>query len=69
LQTFYTDPVLLGSVFQNLIENAYKYSHPQKKELFISISQKKGNIVFSFADKGIGIPKNEQVMFLKSFTG
>ena len=36
VKTFYTDPVLLGSVFQNLIENAYKYSHPNKKELAIN---------------------------------
>jgi two-component system phosphate regulon sensor histidine kinase PhoR len=57
--SFYTDPVLLGSVFQNLIENAYKYSHPGKKELFIKVSLEKRNIVFSFADKGIGIQKGE----------
>ncbi|MGF7076179.1 sensor histidine kinase [Mucilaginibacter sp. 3215] len=67
VETFYTDPVLLGSVFQNLIENAYKYSHPQQKELFINISQEKRNIVFSFADKGIGIPKNELNNIFKKF--
>jgi len=67
VETFYTDPVLLGSVFQNLIENAYKYSHPQQKELFISISHEKRNIVFSFADKGIGIPKNELSNVFKKF--
>lgn len=67
VQTFYTDPVLLGSVFQNLIENAFKYSHPKQKELFINISQEKRNIVFSFADKGIGIPKNELGNVFKKF--
>jgi two-component system phosphate regulon sensor histidine kinase PhoR len=64
---FYTDPVLLGSVFQNLIENAYKYSHPQKKELNISIIHKKGDIVFSFVDKGIGIPREELNNIFKKF--
>jgi len=59
VKSFYTDPVLLGSVFQNLIENAYKYSHPDKKELYINVTHEKRNIIFSFADKGIGIPKNE----------
>jgi two-component system phosphate regulon sensor histidine kinase PhoR len=59
VKTIYADPVLLGSVFQNLIENAYKYSHPDKKELNITIVLDKRNIVFSFKDKGIGIPKNE----------
>jgi two-component system phosphate regulon sensor histidine kinase PhoR len=60
VKTIYADPVLLGSVFTNLIENAYKYSHPNKKELFIKITgDKRNNIVFSFIDKGIGIPKSE----------
>ena len=67
VDTFYTDPVLLGSVFQNLIENAYKYSHPQKKELNINIAHKKGDIVFSFIDKGIGIPKEELNNIFKKF--
>ena len=63
----YTDPVLLGSIFQNLIENAYKYSHPDNKELFIDISQERRNIIFSFRDKGIGIPKNELNNIFKKF--
>ncbi|MDB5155953.1 MAG: sensor histidine kinase [Mucilaginibacter sp.] len=64
---FYTDTVLLGSVFQNLIENAYKYSHPDRKELFINIALEKRNIIFSFIDKGIGIPKNELNNIFRKF--
>jgi two-component system phosphate regulon sensor histidine kinase PhoR len=67
VKSFYTDPVLLGSIFQNLIENAYKYSHPQKKELNINISHEKRNIIFSFADKGIGIQKTELTNIFKKF--
>ena len=59
VDTIYTDPVLLGSVFQNLMDNAYKYSHPQKKELQLTITHDRKGIIFSFADKGIGIPKSE----------
>jgi len=60
VKTINSDPVLLGSVFQNLMENAYKYSHPQKKELHITVTyDRRDHIVFTFADKGIGIPKNE----------
>jgi two-component system phosphate regulon sensor histidine kinase PhoR len=59
VNTIFSDPVLLGSIFQNLMENAYKYSHPQKKELQLTITGDKKNITFSFADKGIGIPKSE----------
>jgi two-component system phosphate regulon sensor histidine kinase PhoR len=64
---FYTDPVLLGSVFQNLIENAYKYSNPKQKELFIGIWHEKRNIVFSFRDKGIGIAREEMENIFKKF--
>jgi two-component system phosphate regulon sensor histidine kinase PhoR len=64
----YTDTVLLGSVFQNLIENAYKYSHHDRKELFINIAlEKRNTIVFSFIDKGIGIPKSELNNIFKKF--
>jgi two-component system phosphate regulon sensor histidine kinase PhoR len=64
---FYSDPVLLGSVFQNLMENAYKYSHPGKKELLINIKQGKHKLVISFADKGIGMAKAEQGDVFKKF--
>ncbi len=64
---FYTDPVLLGSIFQNLIENAYKYSNPGQKEIFIRIAFEKRNIIFSFTDKGIGIPKSEINNVFKKF--
>lgn len=64
---FYSDPVMLGSVFQNLMENAYKYSRPKQKELHIDIKIDKKNIFFSFADKGIGIAKNEITHIFKKF--
>ncbi|MFD1258646.1 sensor histidine kinase [Mucilaginibacter terrae] len=67
IYNFYTDPVLLGSIFQNMIENAYKYSNPGQKELFIQITYEKRNIVFSFADKGIGIANNELNNIFKKF--
>lgn len=67
IYNFYTDPVLLGSIFQNMIENAYKYSNPGQKELYINIGYEKRNIVISFADKGIGIPKNELTNIFKKF--
>jgi two-component system phosphate regulon sensor histidine kinase PhoR len=67
ITSFYSDPVLLGSVFQNLIENAYKYSHPEKKEMHVSVYPEKRDIVFSFADKGIGIPKAELNNIFKKF--
>ncbi|WP_207422068.1 sensor histidine kinase [Desertivirga brevis] len=64
---FYTDPVLLGSLFQNLMDNAYKYSLRGKKELDIDIAHEKTDIVFKFTDKGIGIPKEEMKNIFQKF--
>lgn len=67
VKTFWSDPVLLTSIYQNLIENAYKYSCPTLKYLKITVSLKKKNIVFSFKDKGIGIDKTEINNIFKKF--
>jgi len=64
---FFTDPVLLGSLFQNLMENAYKYSNPKRRELTINVRKEKKDIVFSFIDKGIGISKDEITHIFKKF--
>jgi two-component system phosphate regulon sensor histidine kinase PhoR len=68
ISKFYTDPVLLGSIFQNLMENAYKYSSPKRKEMNIKIAPgKRNNIIFSFKDKGIGIAREEMENVFKKF--
>ncbi|MXV17611.1 sensor histidine kinase [Hufsiella ginkgonis] len=67
VEYFKTDPVLLGSVFHNLIDNAYKYSPPDRKELNIRIARDRKNIVFTFTDRGIGIPKNELTNIFRKF--
>lgn len=65
--TFVTDPVLLGSLFDNLAENAYKYSPPERKKLHISARLVKGKVVFRFIDQGIGIPASEINNIFKKF--
>jgi two-component system phosphate regulon sensor histidine kinase PhoR len=65
--TFITDPVLLGSLFDNLVENAYKYSPPELKKLHISAKLIKGKVVFRFIDHGIGIPTPEISNIFKKF--
>lgn len=67
VSSFKSDPVLMGSIFQNLIDNAYKYSHLKRKELHIDVSLERGNIVFRFADQGIGIPKEEMENIFRKF--
>lgn len=63
----YADPVLLTSVFQNLIDNAYKYSSPSKRFLEIKVEQTKRNFVILFKDRGIGIDKKEFNSIFKKF--
>ena len=65
--TFITDPVLLGSLFDNLAENAYKYSRPEHKRLHIVARMIKGKVVFRFVDQGIGIPTPEINNIFKKF--
>lgn len=59
VEYFKSDPVLLASIFQNLIDNAYKYSRPDNKVLKIKILRVKKNITIKFSDCGIGIPEKE----------
>ncbi|MGV3686109.1 MAG: sensor histidine kinase [Daejeonella sp.] len=67
IEYFKTDPVLLSSIFRNLIDNAYKYSNPGKKFLKISIKKIKKHVVMKFADKGIGIPAEDIENIFKKF--
>ena len=64
---FQTDPVLLGSLFDNLIENAYKYSPAGRKKLHITARQLKDKVVFRFKDEGNGIPSSEINNIFKKF--
>jgi two-component system phosphate regulon sensor histidine kinase PhoR len=67
VKSFDTDPVLMGSIFQNMIDNAYKYSPPERKELHIVIERVKKELVLRFRDKGIGIPQKEIKNIFKKF--
>lgn len=66
-KTFMTDPVLLGSLFDNLAENAYKYSPPERKKLHVTAKLIKGKVVFRFTDQGIGIPSPQIGSIFKKF--
>jgi len=67
VEYFNSDPVLLGSIFQNLIDNAFKYSNPDNKVLRISIQKVKNGIIFKFSDQGIGIPEKDIRNIFKKF--
>lgn len=61
-----TDPTLLRIVLQNLVSNAVKYSRKGKK-ITIGFSQTKTKIIFTVADQGVGIPKEEQKRVFQRF--
>ena len=65
--TFITDPVLLGSLFDNLAENAYKYSSVDHKKLHLTARLIKDRVVLRFKDGGIGIPSSEISNIFKKF--
>lgn len=58
-------PQLLQTVFQNLVENAIKYQAPERNpEVTISSQRRENGWVFTVADNGKGITKdNQQAVF------
>ncbi len=63
------DVEMIRVVFQNLIENAIKYSQPNDKVLVsLKYNQDTNNIEISFHDTGIGIkPEDQSKIFEKFF--
>jgi light-regulated signal transduction histidine kinase (bacteriophytochrome) len=50
------DPIQLGQLLQNLINNAIKFHREEKPRIHISAERKGKEWVFSVSDNGIGIP-------------
>ncbi len=64
---FKTDATMLTSVFQNLIDNAYRYSTEDRKYMRIFIFKQNRQIIFKFEDKGIGIESSEKENVFRKF--
>lgn len=64
-----SDPGLLNTIVQNLVENAIKYAQPKRKESFIRFecSKQEGQMVLKVSDNGIGIPKESQDRIFQMF--
>ena len=55
LPTIYTNKLMLGQVFQNLIGNAVRYRHPDRLPLIaIKVEKRLFDIQFSINDNGLG---------------
>lgn len=60
------DPEKMRAVFQNLLDNAIKYSRPGG-EVVISVSRMGSGVQFAIKDSGIGIPADEQASAFSRF--
>lgn len=66
-KTVTADPRALYQILVNLLSNALKYSG-EGQTVRIEISETEGQIVFSVADEGIGMTREETMLVLKPFT-
>ncbi len=61
-----TDPVLYRSIFENLLENACKYS-PKGTEVRVDLSSDAGSIRLRVEDEGPGIPLEDRQRIFEKF--
>lgn len=64
LPTLRADPVLIGELFQNLIENSIKYHGNSAPKIHVSARPRDGGWEFSVRDNGIGVrPEDARLIF------
>ncbi|GMX58860.1 MAG: hypothetical protein MCSN_5140 [Candidatus Microsyncoccus archaeolyticus] len=64
------DEEKMSLAIYNLLDNALKYTVPEKGEIIISLEEKDDSIIFKIKDNGVGIPKDQhQRIFSKFFRG
>jgi signal transduction histidine kinase len=61
------NPDKFARVFNNLLTNAIKFSHPKQK-VMVSTSRKKKKVLIRIKDEGIGIPREMQGYIFDKFT-
>ncbi|WP_149525040.1 sensor histidine kinase [Sphingobacterium hotanense] len=60
------DKFAITNVITNLVENAVKYS-PACGMIYVKLKEESGNLIFSVADHGIGIPDEEKRLIFNKF--
>jgi len=63
----YADRIYLKSVFQNLLDNASKYS-PKDTKILIKITERPHKAILSIQDEGVGMKKREMDKLFKKFS-
>lgn len=62
------DPLQISQVFSNLVDNAIKYSHPERQNIInISGRKKEQNIIYCIEDNGLGISEKNQNRIFEIF--
>src|SRR2546430_17546140 len=60
------DPRRIVQVFENLVENAVKYS-PDGSEVRVDVAQRNGEAFINVTDEGIGIPAGDLPQVFERF--
>ncbi len=66
LPEIFTNPTQLKMVFENLLDNAIRYSN-EKGEIKIYLGHKSSHIYFDIKDSGVGIPQEDQKFIFQKF--
>src|SRR5436190_17068699 len=61
------DPEAIERVLMNLIENAVKYSPPERTRVSVTVEKEGTNAVIKVKDEGYGIPANELTLIFERF--
>jgi two-component system sensor histidine kinase KdpD len=61
------DGLLIEQVITNLMENAIRFTNPDDGYIEIEASRNNNVIIFSIADNGVGIPKNDEEKIFEKF--
>jgi two-component system, sensor histidine kinase LadS len=63
----FSEWTLLNAIFQNLIENSIKYSHPESPYVNIGVFREDHSVIIQVEDNGMGISKEHQVRIFEMF--
>lgn len=66
LPSIHVDAAAISEALLNLLQNAYKYTGPQKI-ITVRCFRRAGHVVFSVSDNGPGIPKTEHRRIFEKF--
>ena len=61
------DPLQIKTVFENILNNAFKYCEPESDPVKISLERRASDVIVRVEDHGIGIPQEELAHIFEPF--